>query len=104
MLIAIQKARIETAASRQDAAARLALSTARQQLRTTITSAKKLGYFQIECEARLALAEAELKANPAQGRLLLHALEAETHEHGLELISRKAKLMSAASQSVPTPQ
>jgi len=52
----------------------------------------------------LALAEAELKVNPAQGRSLLQALEVEAHDHGLELISRKAKLMAAVTQPVPSPQ
>jgi len=102
--IGIQRARLDLSAAGQDAAGKLALTNARQQLRTTIGSAKKLGYYQIECEARLALAEAELKANAPQGRLLLQALEAETHEHGLELLSRKAHLMSAATQPVPSPR
>ena len=55
------KARLETAAASQDARGHLALATARQRLRPAIATTKKLGYYQIECEARLALAEAELR-------------------------------------------
>jgi DNA-binding winged helix-turn-helix (wHTH) protein/tetratricopeptide (TPR) repeat protein len=99
--IAIQTARLETAAAGQDAAGHLALATARQQLRSTIATAKKLGYYQIECEARLALGEAELKANPSSGRSQLETLEKETHERGLELLSRKARLLVSANQSSP---
>ena len=80
----------------QDAAGRLALATASQQLRSAIATARKLGYYQIECEARLALAETELKANPALGRAQLESLEHEAHERGLELLSRKAQLLVSA--------
>jgi hypothetical protein len=78
-------------------------------LRSVIASAKRLGYYQIECEARLALAEAELKVNPAAGRSQLEILEKETHERGLEFFSHKAQLLASASQpslsarSSPTP-
>ena len=99
--IAIQSARIETAATGQNAAGRLALATARQRLRFTIATARKLGYYQIGCEARLALAETELKANPALGRSQLETLEKETHARGLELLSRKARLLASANQSPP---
>jgi eukaryotic-like serine/threonine-protein kinase len=97
--IAIQTARLGTAAAGQDAAGHLALGTARQQLRSTIATAKKLGYYQIECEARLALGEAELKANPTSGRSQLENLEKETHDRGLELLSRKARLLVSTNQS-----
>jgi hypothetical protein len=99
--IAIQSARIEPAATGQNAAGRLALATARQRLRFTIATARKLGYYQIECEARLALAETELKANPALGRSQLETLEKETHARGLELLSSKARLLASANQSPP---
>jgi DNA-binding winged helix-turn-helix (wHTH) protein/tetratricopeptide (TPR) repeat protein/TolB-like protein len=99
--IAIQTARLEMAAAGQDAAGHLALATARQQLRSTIATAKKLGYYLIECEARLALGEAELKPNPTSGRSQLETLEKETHERGLELLSRKARLLLSANQSSP---
>jgi tetratricopeptide (TPR) repeat protein len=101
--IAIQTARLETATAGQDTAGHLALATAGQQLRSTIATAKKLGYYQIECEARLALGEAELKAKPTSGRSQLETLEKETHERGLELLSRKARLLLSANQSSPLP-
>jgi DNA-binding winged helix-turn-helix (wHTH) protein/tetratricopeptide (TPR) repeat protein/TolB-like protein len=101
--IAIQTARLETATAGQDRAGHLALATAGQQLRSAIATAKKLGYYQIECEARLALGEAELKANPTSGRSQLETLEKETHERGLELLSRKARLLLSANQSSPLP-
>ena len=99
--ISIQTARLETAVAGQGAAGHLALAPARQQLRSAIATAKKLGYYQIECEARLALGEAELKASPTSGRSHLETLEKETHERGLELLSRKARLLVSASQSSP---
>jgi tetratricopeptide (TPR) repeat protein len=102
--IAIQTARLETATAGQDAAAHLALATARQQLRSAIATARKLGYYQIECEARLALGEAELKANSASSRSQLEILGKETHERGLELLSRKAQLLASTKQpSRPHP-
>jgi DNA-binding winged helix-turn-helix (wHTH) protein/tetratricopeptide (TPR) repeat protein len=100
--IAIQTARLETATAGQDAAGHVALAAARQQLRSTIATAKKLGYYQIECEARLARGETELKVNPAVGRSQLETLEKETHERGLELLSRKARLLLSANQSSPS--
>jgi predicted methyltransferase len=99
--LAIQTARTETATPGQDAAARLALATARQRLRSTITTARKLGYYQIECEARLALAVAELKSDPALGRAQLETLEKEAHERGLELLSRRADPLISANQPSP---
>lgn len=99
--IAIQTARLETATTAQDAAGHRAPATARQRLRSAIATAKKLGYYQIECEARLALGESELKANPTSGRSQLETLEKETHERGFELLSRKARLLVSADQSSP---
>jgi len=40
-----------------------------------------------------ALGEAELKAKPTSGRSQLETLEKGTHERGLELVSRKARLL-----------
>jgi hypothetical protein len=83
------------------AAGRLALASASQRLRSAIATARKLGYYQVECEARLALAVAELKADSALGHAQLESLEHEAHERGLELLSRKAQLLVSADQSSP---
>jgi tetratricopeptide (TPR) repeat protein len=93
--IVIQVARIETSAAGTGAAGRRALDGARQQLRSAIATARKLGFYEIECEARLTLAEVELRANPAVARSQLEALDKETRERGLELISRKARQLAA---------
>ena len=95
--IAIQTARIEVATAGRDEAGHFAIAAAGQQLRSTIATAQKLGYFGIECEARLALAEVEIKANPSRGRSELETLEKESHEHGLELLSHKAELLASVN-------
>ncbi len=93
---AIQTARIEVATG-QKASGHSALTAAIQRLRSVIASAKRLGYYQIECEARLVMGEAELTIDPATGRSQLEILERETREHGLELLSHKAQLLAAGS-------
>jgi DNA-binding winged helix-turn-helix (wHTH) protein/tetratricopeptide (TPR) repeat protein/TolB-like protein len=95
--IAIQVARVEAAAG-QKAPKYAGLAVAIQRLRSTIASARKLGYYLMECDARLALAEAELKTDPALGSAQLEILARETHERGLELLSRKAQLQATTSQ------
>jgi ATP/maltotriose-dependent transcriptional regulator MalT len=100
--LAIQNARIEMAATAPGAAGRVALTAARQQLLAVIASARQRGYYQIECEARLALGEAQLKANLSSDRSQLETLEKETHERGLELLSRKAQSLVSADQSSPS--
>jgi eukaryotic-like serine/threonine-protein kinase len=102
--LAIQNARIETAAAAPGTAGRLALTAARQQLRAAIADARKLGYYQIEWEAQLALGEAELKANSSTGRSQLENLGKETHERGFELLSRKAQLLASANEALPSHQ
>ncbi|MGO9540395.1 MAG: tetratricopeptide repeat protein [Terriglobales bacterium] len=100
--IAIQRARIAIEAATPGAAGHPTLATASQELRSAIAIARKLGYYQIECEARLALAVGDLKADPALGRSQLETLEKETHERGLELISHKAELLASVNQSSPS--
>jgi len=76
------------------------LASVRQQLRSAVASASKSGYFGLECEARLALGELELKTNPADGRDQLSALSAETRSRGLELLARKSERAIADSGGV----
>ena len=99
--IAIQGARIATEAAAPGTAGHVAPAVARQQLLAVIATARRLGYYQIECEAHLALAVEDLKANPALGRSQLETLAKETHERGLELLSHKAELLASVNQSSP---
>lgn len=103
MHTAIQAARIEIAGSDSRA-----INLARQQLRSTIATARKLGYYQVEMESRLALGQFDLKNTPAAGRTALTALASEARDHGFELIARQAEqALSNASnvvaQNQPTP-
>ena len=85
---AIEQARVQAA----NPASRSAHSaTAFEQLHSTISTAKRLGYYQIECQARLALGEMELKFNSSLGRKHLTDLAAETRSHSLELLARQAE-------------
>lgn len=96
---AIQSARVAIASARPSAASS-SVSVARQELRSAATTARKLGYYNLECEARLALNEQELKSNPASGRAQLAALATETRGHGLELLARHAEQAITASGTV----
>lgn len=85
---AIQKARLEMASAGSSSAA---FSAAQRQLKATIATAKKLGYYNLETEARLVFAQLQIKTNASAGRALLTALASEAHEHGLELLARHAQ-------------
>jgi tetratricopeptide (TPR) repeat protein len=54
-------------------------------------TARKYGYGPEEYEARLVGAEAAMKANPAQGRNQIAALEKEARSKGYLLVARKAE-------------
>jgi len=88
---AIQSARIEIASAGRGAAANAALAGTRQRLRSILADARKLGYYNLQCEARLALGELELKANPSLGRSMLKQLADDASARGLQLISSKAR-------------
>jgi tetratricopeptide (TPR) repeat protein len=95
--LAIQNARVEMANASQKAD----LSTTRMQLHATIGTAKRLGYYGFECQARLALAELESKINPVSGHNQLNTLVTETRGRGLELLARQAEqAMTAASTAM----
>jgi len=100
--LTIQNAQIEMAAVAPGTAEHVAPAVARRQLLAVIATARRLGYYQIECEARLALAVADLNANPALGHSQLETLAKESHERGLELLSHKAQLLVSGNQSSPS--
>ena len=85
---AIQQARVQAANSENRSANSAA---AFEQLHSTISTAKRLGYYKIEGEARLALGELELKLNSSLGRKHLTGLAAEARSHNLELLARQAE-------------
>ena len=95
--IAIQSARIDAAPS-EDSVANAFPAQARQNLRTAAATAHKLGYYRLECEARLALAELETKAVPP-GHANLNALATEVRSHGLEQLARRAERLEATTTS-----
>src|SRR6185295_5229090 len=91
--VTIQDARVLSAATDAPVAPAVgqdATSQARKQLQSVIAGARRLGYFSLACEARLALGELDLQSGSSLGRAELEALAQETHARGLELISRKA--------------
>ncbi len=88
---AIEGARIEAAMSRSNGRNAAHPSGAIQSLNSAAAAAKRLGYFNVECEARLALGEIETRLNPATGRTLLTSLAVEARNHGLELLARHAE-------------
>lgn len=97
--VAIQDARIQAAelASRAKLAkSHLDFSVPRRKLLNALAMARQLDYFGLECEARLALGEIELRLNPTAARVHLAALVRDAHEHGLNLVSRKADEMQSS--------
>jgi DNA-binding winged helix-turn-helix (wHTH) protein/tetratricopeptide (TPR) repeat protein len=86
---AIAAARVETAA-KGDARSASGDAT-RQELASIIAKSRELGYLGIGFDARLALAEIEMKAGQtAAGRAHLNAIEADAKAKGYNLIARKA--------------
>ncbi|HEX6880696.1 MAG TPA: hypothetical protein VF135_10060, partial [Terriglobales bacterium] len=74
---------------------------AQQQLRQVLAEAKRLGYFDLECEARLALAELQLRSGSASARSQLSSLAADARSRGFNLIAQHAeKTLSSTSAAV----
>ena len=96
--IAIQRARVAVARVAQKGSETV-LAGARQELRSTIATAKNLGYYRIELDARVALAELEMKANPQYGRAQLEGLVALARGRGLELIARQSEQLIASAKA-----
>jgi len=78
---AIVAARIETAG--QNLAHSTAADAARKELTTIVAKSRELGYFGIELDARLALAEIEMKSGQmVAGRAHLITIEADAKAKG----------------------
>ena len=84
----IQQARVDMASSKDENANS---ASASRRLNSVIATAKRLGYYNVESEARLALGQLELKINSSLGRKHLKALTAETRQRGYELVARHAE-------------
>jgi len=65
-----------------------------------VATAKKLGYYGLECEARIALAEFDLRTNLRATRTQLTALASEARGRGLELVARHAEQAAAGGGNV----
>lgn len=94
---AIQKARVEMAKMASGAKSPV---TTQQQLKSVAATAKNLGYYNLEAEARLAMAELAMKGNPAAARKQLAGLTSEAHEHGMELLARRAQSALDSSNNI----
>ena len=68
-------------------------------LEVAIKNARKLGYYHLSCEARLALSELESRTSPELGRTQLLELAKETRSRGLELLAREAEQAAKPSTS-----
>ncbi|HJX00736.1 MAG TPA: hypothetical protein VJ453_11270, partial [Terriglobales bacterium] len=60
--------------------------------------------YSIECEARLALGELNLKSNLSSARAELAALAGETRSHGMEFLARQADQATANGNVVAVNQ
>jgi hypothetical protein len=86
---AIGTARVETA--EKEAGHSAAGIAARKELSTIITKSRELGYMGIELDARLVLAEIEMKSGQTTtGHSHLTAIEVDAKAKGYNLIARKA--------------
>lgn len=104
--VAIQEARIQVAeiASRAKLAkAHADFAAPRRRLQNALAIAHRLDYYGLACDARLALGEIELRENPSAARLQLSALAGEAHQHGMELVARKAATLANSLTPVIKP-
>jgi eukaryotic-like serine/threonine-protein kinase len=86
--VQIQRARVEIATA---SSSKAHSATAHQLLDSVIAKARRLGYHDVEYEARLTLGELVLKTNLALARKQLSVLATETRSTGLELLARRAE-------------
>lgn len=91
--LAIQTARVEIAGRDKS----LNLVAARTRLNAAITTAKKLGHYDLECEARLVRGQLEAKIDPQTARIQLTTLASDSRSHGFELMAHQAEQAVAFS-------
>jgi ATP/maltotriose-dependent transcriptional regulator MalT len=91
--LAIQTARVEIAGSDKSPN----LVAARTRLNAAITTAKKLGHYDLECEARLVRGQLEAKIDPRTARIQLTTLASDSRSHGFELMAHQAEQAVAFS-------
>ena len=90
--IAIQDARIQAAelVAHAGAKSRVDFTGPRRKLQSVRSVSHSLGYYGIECDSRLALAELELRENSPSARAHLAQLAKEARTHGLNRVAREA--------------
>jgi tetratricopeptide (TPR) repeat protein len=76
------------------------VNAAMNELRSLAAEAKKLGYYHLECEARLELGRLLLRSNASAGRALLAGLASDARAHGFELLARHAETNLPASSTL----
>ena len=87
--LAVTAARVHESTSRADAV---------KQLQSTITEATNRGYLKVALEARLSLAEMEVRSGQlAMGRAHLASVDKEAAARGFGLLARKARASLAAT-------
>ncbi|HEY7097698.1 MAG TPA: tetratricopeptide repeat protein [Terriglobales bacterium] len=89
----IQQARVEAARAETE---KKRSEAALGRLQSVIATASRLGYYRLDCEARLELGKLELKLNPSPGHQHLNALALEARSRGLELVARQAEDASSS--------
>jgi tetratricopeptide (TPR) repeat protein len=100
---AIQEARVQIALLNSGVSLKQDYSDPRHELQRVILTAKRRGYYRLECDARLALGELELHFTPAIAYAHLRLLEEQSHSRGMDLVSRKAaQLMKPSLISLKT--
>ena len=75
-------------------------ASAMRRLQTVIATANRLGYYKLECDARLALGELELKIGSPTAHKDLKLLATETHGRGFEFVAHQAATMMSRSTVV----
>lgn len=93
---------IEIASRAKLAKTRANFSAPRRKLQDVFTTAHRLGYYGLECDARLALGQIELRENRSVVHQQLSTLAREAHQHGMELVARKAIALGASAAARST--